>query len=375
MQLDHRAYNVPGILLSVSHGDGAIRHYSCGVADIRENKPMDYPLLLRCNLVTRSFTAAILLRLMDAQALDIDAPLGHVARQHQQDDGLLALMVSQYPFLKPVTVRDLLNNTSGLPAFDKTEAYNSIFNRKPLKKWQLENYLDAVTGSDVVYQHGYTPASRGHFGDSATNFVVAGMVISAVCGATVSEAMRDLFRVFGLGNTHYLSYGVVNPDFLDKMVHSYLPISHPYASAFEKQKTLYYNDNKELSVYDVTSAYCVNGMGNAASLSTSTDLIQWWKALLLDDRVVNHYRQYLALFPRVAAAAGCEEYYGFGLHRSISKTRGEIIWSAGNAFGFSLMIAHSLNKNTSFVLGVNTSREHFSLNSEGLVANIIQKLF
>ena len=336
---------------------------------------MDYPLLLRCNLVTRTFTAAILLRLMDAQALDIDAPLGHVARQNQQDDGLLALMVSQYPFLKPVTVRDLLNNTSGLPAFDKTAAYNNIFVRKPLKKWQLENYLDAISGSEVEYQHGYTPALRGYFDDSATNFVIAGMVASAVSGATMSESMRNLFHLFGLKDTHYLSYGVLTPELLANMVHCYLPVSHPYAVAFEKQKEFYYNDNKELCVYDVTSAYSVNGMGNAATISSSADLIQWWKALLVDDVVVSHYGQHLTKFPVLNSAVEGKEYYGFGLHRSITKNYGEVIWAAGNSFGSSLLVAHSINKNTTFVLNVNASREHFSLNSEGLIADIVRQLF
>ncbi len=375
IHLDHRTYSVPGILLSVSDKGNAIRHYTCGLANVAENAAMDYRYLLRCNLLTRSFMSAIVLRLADAQALDIDAPLATVSRQHQQDDGLLALLVSQYPFLKPVTVRNLINNTSGLPAFDKTIAYDNIFTKKPLKKWQIENYLDAITGSDVDYQRGYASGKRGQYSDSATNFVVAGLVVSAVSGASTSESMRDLFQWFGLRDTHYLSYGMVSPNLVKKMIHCYLPVSHPYATAFEKQESLYYNDNKELRVYDVTSAYAVNGMANAAALATTSDLINWWKALLVDEKVVSRYRERLqAVAPLNPQLAG-KEYYGFGLHRSITRHYGEILWVAGNSFGSSVLIAYSVNKNTTFVLTVNTSRDHFSLNREGLIADILKQLF
>ncbi len=370
ISLDHRAYNVPGIIVSVSDQGGAIKHYTCGLANVMTQQAMDYHLLLRCDLITRTFMAAILLRLADAQALNIDAPLGQLARQHQQDDGLFALMVSQYPFLKPVTVRELLNNTSGLPAFDKSAAYNAIFTRKPLKKWQVENYLDAISGSDAAYQHGYRVGHRGDYADSATNFVVAGLVASAVSGVNTSESMKDLFRLFALENTHYLPYGVLSRDLAGKMIRCYLPVSHPYASAFERQEVIYYNDNKELQVYDVTAAYAVNGMGNAAMVSSSSDLIRWWHALLADETVVNYDRNG---FKKTAKLRAGNDYF-FGVHRSVTPDKGEILWSAGNNLGSSVFLAYSVDKKITFLVTINVSREHFALSSEGLLADIMQQL-
>lgn len=374
MRLDNRIYNLPAITVSVSRSGGVIKHYTCGLSDIAKNHPMDHHCLFRSGIITRTFMAAILLRLADAQALDIDMPLDQLARVHQQDDGLLKLMVSQYPFLKPVTVRELLNNRSGLPSFEKTNAYGDIFVKKPRKKWQLENYLDAVSGSDVEYQHGYFAPPRGQYGDSATNFVVCGLVVKAVCGLNTAESMRDLFRAFDLRDTYYLPYGAIGRDLLPKMARIYLPISHPYASAFQRQKILHYNDNKELQVYDVTSAYCANGMGNTATLSSSADLIRWFHALVETETVVNRYKELLRAVPPLTPEFEGKEYDCFGLRRSFLKNYGEFFWVAANNLGSSALVAHSIDKDLTFVLTTNVTRDYFVLNKGDLVTNILQQL-
>ena len=373
VKLDHKLYNVPGILLSVGEKN-KISHHTSGLGDIEASKEILPSGLFRSGLISRLFTMGILLRLVDERAFDLDSPLQWVASKHQQDRGLLDILVSQYPILKPITVRDLLNNPSGLPSFDKTLTYNKIFTAKPRKIWQLENYLDSITGVDVQYQHGYEPRSRGYFSDSATNYILAGLVIDAVSGVKTSEAMRDLFREFGLDDTYYLSYGVMDQALLEQMTHGYLPVSHPFSMAFSEAPRVVYNDNKELSVIDVTNMYTVNGMSNASVVSTTADLITWFRQLISAKVVVNNYKQMFEVVPVKSFMGECEDFYCLGFYKSISKRYGEIVWSAGNSLGYGALIAHSVDRDLTFALLTNVSRQYFSLHSEGLVADVLDQL-
>lgn len=373
VSLNHIRYNVPGILLSVNEGGNSVKHYASGFSHVEDKTPMMTGLLFQCGVITRLFTMGILLRLVDKGAFDLDDPLEWVAAQHKQDRGLLNIVVSEYPFLKPVTVRELLGNTSGLPAFDKTIAYNEIFVSRPRKIWQIENYLDVISGVDVRYQRGYEPGVRGYYSNSATNYFIAGLVIEAVSGIKTSENMRNLFQEFRMKNTYYFPYGVMETTLKSRMMHGYLPISHPFASAFERLPQVTYNDNKELRAYDVTGQYTVNGMSNSASVSTTTDLIDWLKQLLNCKVVINNYRQMVTPVAVKKYSEG-ENNYCFGFYKTRRKDYGEIIWTAGNALGYSVLLAHALNKAITFALVVNVSREYVSLQIDGLVADVLQQL-
>lgn len=371
-KLDHKTYNAPGVLLSIREGgSGSVKHYVSGQSDVQKNISIAGQQLFRCGLITRIFTSAILLRLVDENAFDLDEPLEMLARSHQQDRGLLNILVTQYPLLKPISVRELLSNTSGLPAFDKSVAYNEIFLKKPRKIWQVENYLDVISDTSARYQYGYDPGMRGYFRDSSSNFMIASLVIEAVCGFPTAEMMRELFQEFSLNDTQYLSQGVMEKKLLSQMMHGYLPLSHPYADAFEKSASVTYNDSKELRAYDVTMGYTVNGMGNAATVSSSSDLIHWLDQLMNCKVVINNYKQLFSGVPIGRQTPDHREYYCLGFYKTIQKSLGEIIWAAGNSLGYSSFLGHSVDKNITFALITNISREHFGLHSEGLVADML----
>ncbi len=121
-----------------------------------------------------------------------------------------------------------------------------------------------------------------------------------------------------LKSTYYSSYGVLGKKLLPRLAHGYLPISHLHAVAFNHLPVQTYNGNRELEAYDVTSAYNFNGLGGEASLSTTTDLIRWLRALLeglvLKSSFKSSFKQIFEVVP-VDPKAGSREgqdYYGLG---------------------------------------------------------------
>ena len=370
--IDIIRHNLPGAILSVCSSGDKIRHYCSGMDDITKNSPMSPDHIFQNGRITRMFTAVIVLKLVEQKILPLDTPLDLLAQKHQLDNGRLRLIVNQYPFLKPITLRALLNHTSGLPAYDETLFYEEIFFAKPKKVWQAETYLDLITGKNVRYRLGYEPPVHGLFGDSTMNYIIVSLVLEAVTGQPVSQQMQAFFTTFQLNHTHYSRYGILDEKLLPQLMHGYLPISHPHAQAFRHLPTLIYNQNRELTVYDVTNAYNFNGLGGSASMSTTTDLIHFIKALVKGKLLTSGIRAMFDVVP-VAPAAYQEDqdYYGLGIYKTLTKRYGEIIWNAGNNYGYGVLVAYSVDRDIAFVLAINVSRKKINLHNS-LVGEVLE---
>ena len=369
-------YNLPGAVLSVCKTGNRIQHYYSGYSNIKEKEILFDKHIFSIGKITQLFTAAIILKWVEEGILDLDAPLAILSNQHRLDGGRLKLLVDLYPYLKPLTLRELLNNISGLPSYDETIAYQKMFAEKPNKVWQAEGYLDLITGSNVQYRLGYELPVRGIFSDSATNYVIISFVLEAATGRKSSQQMKELFDFVDLKSTYYSSYGILDKKLLPRLAHGYLPISHPYAIAFDHLPVESYNENCELQVYDVTKAYNFNGLGGAAGLSTTTDLIQWLRSLLEGRVLKNGFKQIfdtVPVGPKLKSQRD-QDFYGFGIYKTRLQRWGNVVWTSGNSFGYGVLVAHVVERNITFSLAINVSRKLIHFHEPTLVAEVFQEI-
>ncbi len=374
--IDIVKYNLPGAILSVSSAGKPIEHHCAGYADLENGIPLSPDHFFQAGKVTRNFTAILILKLVEEGLVKLDQPLDVLANEHHLDGGRLRLIVNLYSFLKPLTLRELLNHTSGLPSYDETIRYQRTFIQKPKKIWQAEGYLDLITGRHVRNRLGYEAPVRGVFSDSATNYILVGLVLEAVVGRRSSLQMRELFDEYGLKHSFYASHGVLDEMISPKLAHGYLPISHPFGEAFRDLPVLTYNDNRELKAYDVTGAYTTTGLAGTAAMSNTTDLIHWMK-LLLNKKIINNtFQDMFAMVPMDPRATAKEDrdYYGLGIGKTLSLRYGEIIWCAGNNFGYGILVAHSMERNVTFALAVNLSRQNLDMRTHSIVNEVLEVL-
>ena len=373
---DAQKYSAPGIVLSVMESNGSTHHFSSGLSDLKDNTPAQHDQSFLIGKNTRLFVAVMLLKLVEQGRLNLDAPLDGIARENQLDSGRLRIIIDQYTYLKPVTVRELLNNTSGLSSFDKTLNYERAFFSKPKKVWQSEGYLDLITGYDVGYQRYYEPAVRGFFNDSMTNYIVAGLVFEAITGIHPSQQLPLLFKECGLKNTLYFRQGILTEDAIQQLAHGYLPLSHPHAVAFERRPIHSYNDNKELQVYDVTGAYNLNGLVGGAAASSTADLLHWIHSLMQGKILTGTLPDMFTTTPVdfKKPFLNAKDSYGLGIYKTIFDNYGEIVWSTGNTYGYGVLVAYSVDKNISFSLAVNVSRERLYIHNTGIVRDVLDFL-
>ena len=178
---------VTGIAAYISFGAAgpAIETFAGKVGRDPDSAPVDQDTLYQMGSTSKSFTVAVLLQLEAAGKLSIDNTLGK--------------WLPQYSAWKDVTIRRLLNMTSGIPNYSETEWMSQAWANEPMRTFTLKELADVAYPSatdKLPVSHGY------HY--SNTNYVLVGMIAEKASG----KSFRDLVHEFviephGLTSTFY----------------------------------------------------------------------------------------------------------------------------------------------------------------------------
>lgn len=170
-------YDVPGVGLAVVQ-DGAIV-YTAGYG-LRDTTAPDETAVTAATLfcigsISKSFTALAIAQQVEAGVLDFDTPIITYAPDLPYTD----------PRFEQITLRHLLNHTSGLPSDDLLWAGNSVDSREALVANIVARDLTAAPGETYLYNNaGYT---------------VAGYVLEQAASTTWEALMAaDIFAPLGM---------------------------------------------------------------------------------------------------------------------------------------------------------------------------------
>jgi D-alanyl-D-alanine carboxypeptidase len=169
-----------------------------GVADQATSSPMTSDATFRIASVTKTFTAATVLRLMEEGSLDIEASIDAVGLSPQ----LLSLLIDDGYDVKAITVRHLLNHTSGVADYagsedgSATAPYGVAVQSDPTKEWTP---LEQVAFATQTYSPRSRPGVEFHYSD--TGYVLLGQIIEATTKKTLAASMRELLGFDQLGLT------------------------------------------------------------------------------------------------------------------------------------------------------------------------------
>ncbi|MFH8277216.1 serine hydrolase domain-containing protein [Streptomyces sp. NPDC018322] len=183
------AEGAPGAMARFTGPEG-VRARTAGVRDRTSGAAMDVRARFRVGSVSKTFTAVVVLQLVDEGRLALDAPVDRYLPGLLPDDR--------------ITVRHLLTHRSGLadytdrmfhetvPGFEAVR--NRVFSQRELVDLSLAEPRTTEPGAAYKY--------------SNTNFVVAGMLVEEVTGRPVARAYQQrIIGPLGLRDTSY-----VHPD-------------------------------------------------------------------------------------------------------------------------------------------------------------------
>jgi D-alanyl-D-alanine carboxypeptidase len=173
----------PGAIALVRHG-AAVERAAVGTADLATGRAMSTADHVRVGSITKTFVAVVVLQLVAEHRLRLDDPVQ-------------AWLPGVLPHGAGVTVRQLLNHTSGVP--DYLPRVAQVYATQPgswLWHWSPRQLTALVADQPPLF-----PAGQ-QWSYSNTDYVLAGMLVERVTGRSLAgELDRRVLAPLGLRDT------------------------------------------------------------------------------------------------------------------------------------------------------------------------------
>jgi CubicO group peptidase (beta-lactamase class C family) len=312
---------VAGVSVAVVKGRDTILAKGYGLADIENEVPATTKTVYRIGSITKQFTSAAIMRLVDNGKLSLEDTLGK-------------LLPSAAPAWRGVTLRRLLNHTSGI------RSYTGLGPRWQ-RRWREDMSPDTIVGLVRDDTLDFKPGAQWRYNNTA--YVLLGMIIERASGKPYATFLEEEFlRPLGLSQTYYCSqtpiikYRAQGYDRADGGLWSAKPES--------KGSGRHLVNTEYLSMTQPFSA--------GALCSTVGDLVAWQRALV-GGRVVRP-ASYTAMTTPESLVDGKPLTYGYGLGVStLSKHRK--VSHGGGINGFITDLAYYPDDTLHVVVLANTS--------------------
>ncbi len=237
------ASGIPGIIVRIKDPHHAARDYAAGVDELATGTPLRPTAEYRVGSITKTFVATIVLQLIGEGRLRLDEPVA------TRLPGLL----SNSP---QITVRQLLNHTSGLP--DYVQDPKLLAGIKKNRVWAPRELVAMADEHPMLF----APGSAWSY--SNTNYIVAGLLIKAVTGHSLArELKRRIFSPLRLDHTSFPVAGTRLPGY-----HAHGYVSTETAPTAGGQ------------LLDVTGYNPSHAWAAGAIVSNAADLSHFYEALM-----------------------------------------------------------------------------------------------
>ena len=193
---------VAGIHAVVVRSDRTVYEHTLGWSDVGSRAPLRRDAIFRIYSMTKPVVAAGVLRLVDEGSLHLDDPVSRYipsfARVRVFAGGTADSPVLEPP-ASPITIRQLLNHTSGL-AYGLTEGpVDTIFRRANLYRAErgLEEFMDSLARIPLLFH----PGTGWSY---SSGLDVAGRVIEVASGQPLDRFLEErIFRPLRMRDTGF----------------------------------------------------------------------------------------------------------------------------------------------------------------------------
>ena len=184
----HKAGNFPGATLGVVLANGESFALAVGFSN-RETKTSMKPTdRMLAGSVGKTFAAATALQLVQEGKIGLDDKIEKYLGREE--------WFSRLPNAKDITVRQLMNHTSGLVRYEFKEQFTKDLTASPEKVWKPAELVAYLLDEKPPFE-----AGKG-WNYSDTNYIVLGMIIEKVTGKKFyDEANRRLLKRLKLTDT------------------------------------------------------------------------------------------------------------------------------------------------------------------------------
>jgi D-alanyl-D-alanine carboxypeptidase len=241
------AAGAPGAAAWIRDENGVLQAAS-GVADLRSGRPMRVGLHYRAGSVTKSFVATVVLQLVAEGRLSLSDTV----------EGWLPGILT---YGDRVTVRQLLNHTSGVPDY-APEMVNTLLSgaQSRFRAWTPQELVGVVADQPPEFP----PGTATHY--SNTGYILLGLIVEAATGNTLGQELaRRILRPLGLHDTFFPVNAAGLPS----------PKSRGYTVPVSPQGELLAGPLLDFTIYNPSLWWAAGAL-----ISTFEDLTRFFRALL-----------------------------------------------------------------------------------------------
>ena len=349
---------IPGATAAVILPNGTVVAVAAGFADTAAKQRMTPTSRLPSGSTGKTFVAAVVLQLVSEGRVRLDDP---ISTWFGKDAWFARL-----PNHSGITVRMLLNHTSGLPDHVTKRAFIHDVLADPNRVWKPEELVGYILDDPPQA----APGAEFHYTD--TNYIVLGMIIERVTGATYYAGLEH--RILGplklrdiVPNDNRRVPGVVQ-GYSGGLERSWLAYGHDTLMAPPAPGSAAAADAMlDQGVFVVNPQFEWTGGGVS---TTATDLARWAK----DDYEGRAYPDSLLKQAVTCTARGPNQAcYGLGV--GVRATQFGVRWGHGGFFpGYSTTMAYFPDHHVAIALQTNTTASGVHSISEPFVTAAMQEV-
>ncbi|MEB3278818.1 MAG: serine hydrolase domain-containing protein [Lyngbya sp.] len=174
--LDQVREDIPGAFIGIINPERTWVGVS-GVSNLQAETPLTLEDRFEIGSITKTFVATVILQLVEEGKIGLDDPI---------TDKLSLEVLENIPNFETITIRQLLNHTSGivdytLPLFFQAQTNPGVF----LQDWQPEELLTFIANQEPYF----APGESWEY--SNTNVILLGLIIEAVTQSNIATEIRS----------------------------------------------------------------------------------------------------------------------------------------------------------------------------------------
>ncbi len=307
--IKYNGKNTPGAALMIIINGKPVLQKTYGIADLENNIPILPATNFRLASVTKQFTATGILQLVDEGQLNL---------QHT-----LTQLFPGFPdYGNNITIKHLLNHTSGLPDYENYVADTAL--NPPIKD---QSVLDILMKTDTGY---FEPGTKFQYSNSA--YALLALIIEKYSGVSFAQYLKqNIFDPMKMENTVAHEKGISTVG------------NRAYGYSLE-------NDHWIFKDQSSTSAV----LGDGGIYSSIEDLYKWDQLLYTEKILSGHLLKQAHSYNTLNN--GDTIPYGFGWHLKKNEKNEQVVYHTGSTTSFRNIFYRIPEKQFSLILLTNRNR-------------------
>lgn len=169
----------PGATVGITWADGKSATFSVGSFELGKERVLKPSDRMLAGSIGKTFVAAAFLQVAEEKGVCLDDKVSKYLGSRS--------WFRELPNAAELTIRSLMNHTSGIPEHVQSKVFTDLIAKDPMKVWKYEDLLVVTRGAKPLAKVG----ERFSYAD--TNYIVLGLILEKIADKSMNQLVIDRF--------------------------------------------------------------------------------------------------------------------------------------------------------------------------------------